>query len=44
MRFWADWRIWPEHYKSQLDELRQFVTSYDYGALYSWQDQLEQGA
>ena len=40
----GDWRIWPEHYKSQLDELRQFVTSYDYGALYSWQDQLEQGA
>lgn len=39
----GDWRIWPEHYKGQLDELRQFVTSYDYDALYSWQDQLEQG-
>lgn len=32
----GDWRIWPDHYRGQLDELRQFVTSYDYDAIFSW--------
>lgn len=32
----GDWRIWPEYYMGQIDELRQFVTGYDYEALYSW--------
>lgn len=36
------WRVWLEYYMGQIEELRQFVTSYDYDALYSWQTQLEQ--
>ena len=28
------WRIWPEYYQSQMDELRQYVTSYDYDAMF----------
>lgn len=30
----GDWRIWPEYYRGQLDELRQYVTSYDYDAMF----------
>lgn len=28
------WRIWPEAYQGQLDELRQFVTAYDYDGIF----------
>lgn len=28
------WRIWPEYYQGQMDELRQYVTSYDYDAMF----------
>lgn len=28
------WRIWPEYYQSQMDELRQYVTGYDYDAMF----------
>lgn len=40
----GDWRIWPEFYQGQIDELRQFVNSYDYDGLYSWQAELEQSS
>lgn len=32
----GDWRMWPEYYHGQVDELRQFVNNYDYESLYSW--------
>ena len=32
----GDWRIWPEYYHGQIDELRQFVENYDYESLFSW--------
>ena len=32
----GDWRVWPEYYQGQLDELRQYVTGYDYESLFSW--------
>lgn len=28
------WRIWPEFYRGQMDELRQYVTSYGYDAMF----------
>lgn len=28
------WRIWPEAYQGQVNELRQFVTGYDYDAIF----------
>ena len=38
----GNWRILPEFYMEQIDELRQFVTGYDYARLYSWLDEPEQ--
>lgn len=32
----GEWRIWPEYYRGQIDELRQFVNSYDYDAMFAW--------
>ena len=29
------WRIWPELYRGQIDELREFVTGYDYEAIFA---------
>lgn len=29
------WRIWPDAYHSQMDELRQFVAQYDYDAIFA---------
>lgn len=37
----GEWTIWPQFYQKQIDELRQFVTSYDYDGLfarYGWAD------
>ena len=31
----GEWRIWSEAYQGQLDELRQFVTGYDYDAVFA---------
>ena len=31
----GDWRIWPEIYVGQIDELRQFVNSYDFDAIFN---------
>lgn len=28
------WRIWPEAYQGQMNELREFVTGYDYDAIF----------
>ena len=30
----GEWRIWPDVYHSQIDELRQFVANYDYDAIF----------
>lgn len=30
----GQWRIWPDAYHGQIDELRQFVTNYDYDAIF----------
>lgn len=37
----GEWLIWPQFYQKQIDELRQFVTGYDYDGLferYGWAD------
>lgn len=36
----GSWRVWA--YKTQFDELRQFVNSYDYDRLFPWQTEPEQ--
>ena len=37
----GEWTIWPQFYQKQIEELRQFVTGYDYDGLferYGWAD------
>lgn len=29
------WRIWPDAYQGQINELREFVTNYDYDAIFT---------